>query len=99
MEKSLSLRSFDTWLEHAFDILTEGGHHKGAQIVARPTRSERRLCLMWAHYMTEREGTEPTRDELKTFREVLHEVRERDALIDLDGRQVFCKEVGRVFKF
>jgi hypothetical protein len=90
----------DRYLETALEICGEGG-----KASLNLTIGERRLCLLWAHWMHDREkvGDVPSSgyhmgSGLEVFRRVLSEVREATATIDIRGRIVYHGQAGKITK-
>lgn len=90
----LNLRVVDQYLQTALEICSETG-----KASLNLTTGERRLCLLWAHWMHDREaaGQVPQHSMgsgLEVFRRVLAEVREATAMVDIQGRIIYYREAG-----
>jgi hypothetical protein len=81
----------DRYLETALEICSEGGRAS-----LNLTTGERRLCLLWAHWMHDREqandlpsGGYSMGTGLDVLRRAMADVREATATIDLRNRIVY----------
>lgn len=93
----LNLRVVDQYLQTALEICSETGTAS-----LNLTTGERRLCLLWAHWMHDREvaGQVPRSGHsmgsgLEVFRRVLAEVREATAMVDIQARIIYYREAGK----
>jgi len=93
----LDLYVVDQYLQTALEICS--GTDKASLNL---TTGERRLCLLWAHWMHDREaaGQVPKSGYsmgtgLEVFRRVLAEVREAAAMVNIQQRIVYYMEAGK----